>query len=347
MIYLICQEWTNTSKNHAGIKYLCNELEKRYPDIYKSICFPDTIKSVSGNFFVRKMKILYGLWLHKKHERQVFNYIKANIKVGDIVILMEYMTKIFPQLQIAQYLKRYVPSIPVYGMIHLVPSIIEKDFPEPQFSLWKDNVDKVFTLGHSLTDYLVNKGYEKTRVVTLFHYVATEYYKPTRVHQGRSTTVIAMGCQMRNTDLLRQIVKCNPTVKFVICQGVNDLSSYFDDCDNVQLIPFVPEDKLRNYMNKSDISLNVMIDTVGSNVIVTSLAMGLAMVCSNVGSISDYCDSSNSILCDNTCVDDFSKAIQLLNNDRTLLLSMQRNSIEKSARLSIEEFHKCLQRNID
>ena len=38
MIYLICQEWTNTSKNHAGIKYLCNELEKRYPDIYKSIC---------------------------------------------------------------------------------------------------------------------------------------------------------------------------------------------------------------------------------------------------------------------------------------------------------------------
>lgn len=346
MIYLISQEWTNTSKNHAGIKYLCNELEKRYPDIYKSICFPDTIKNIPRNILIKKAKITYGLWLHKRHELRVFNYMKDNVKDGDIVILMEYMTKIFPQLQIAQYIKHYLPNIPVYGMVHLVPSIIEKDFPEPQFSIWKNCVDKIFTLGHSLTDYLINKGYEKTKVVTLFHYVAIEYYKPTFANHNQAITVIAMGSQMRNIELLKQIVISNPTVKFIICQGVNDLSSYFVDRDNVQLIPFVPEDELKKHMDNSDISLNVMFDTVGSNVIVTSLAMGLAMVCSNVGSISDYCDKSNSILCDNTHVDDFSKAIQLLNNDRTLLSYMRHNSLEKSKELSIEKFHNCLQKNI-
>lgn len=41
-------------------------------------------------------------------------------------------------------------------------------------------------------------------------------------------------------------------------------------------------------MKQSDVSLNVMNDTVGSNVITTSLAVGLAVVASNVGSISDY-----------------------------------------------------------
>ena len=69
------------------------------------------------------------------------------------------------------------------------------------------------------------------------------------------------------------------------------------------------ESELRQHMANANISLNVMEDTVGSNVIVTSLAMGLAMICSNVGSIKDYCDDSNTILCNNSNVEEFSQAI--------------------------------------
>ncbi|UVV76520.1 glycosyltransferase family 4 protein [Bacteroides fragilis] len=50
-------------------------------------------------------------------------------------------------------------------------------------------------------------------------------------------------------------------------------------------------------MNKADVSLNIMKDTIGSNVIVTSMAMGLAMVVSDVGSIRDYVDESNGLFC--------------------------------------------------
>lgn len=46
-------------------------------------------------------------------------------------------------------------------------------------------------------------------------------------------------------------------------------------------------------MAKADLSLNVMEDTVGSNVITTSMAMGLGLIVTDVGSIRDYCDESN------------------------------------------------------
>ena len=41
--------------------------------------------------------------------------------------------------------------------------------------------------------------------------------------------------------------------------------------------------------------LNVMKDTIGSNVICTSMATGLSMVVSDVGSIRDYCSETNAV----------------------------------------------------
>lgn len=32
-IYLVCQTWSNTKNNHAGILYLCNQLAAINPDI--------------------------------------------------------------------------------------------------------------------------------------------------------------------------------------------------------------------------------------------------------------------------------------------------------------------------
>ena len=174
-------------------------------------------------------------------------------------------------------------------MVHLVPSRLEKGFSDKKtFDEWTICIDKFLTLGHSLTQFLITKGLPEDKVVTTFHYV-DEYYhnkRPVRLH--KNIRVIAMGNQMRNLKLLKTIVDNNPNVNFTICQGVNDLSSYFLKNTNVELIPFVEESELRQHMANADISLNVMEDTVGSNVIVTSLAMGLAMICSNVGSIKDY-----------------------------------------------------------
>lgn len=54
------------------------------------------------------------------------------------------------------------------------------------------------------------------------------------------------------------------------------------EAPNLKIFGYVAEDELLSLMQTSDISLNLMKDTIGSNVITTSLACGLVVVASNV-----------------------------------------------------------------
>ena len=93
-------------------------------------------------------------------------------------------------------------------------------------------------------------------------------------------------------------------------------------------------------MNKSSISLNVMKDTIGSNVICTSIAMGLAMVVSDVGSIRDYCSEDNAIFCKS--IQDFIHALQTLSRDEKNIKSMGLVSASKAANLAIPHYWNLL-----
>lgn len=347
MDYLICQEWANTSGNHAGIKYLCCELARKYPNIYKVYIHPDYLgDSYNKKFFYRniikyrsKLKnLFYNIILCRKLKEQLCN--------GDRVFLMEYMDLSYSQLPIARMVKSNFPKVTVYGMLHLVPSVYDEKFSDEKFKLWSNWIDKYITLGSSLSEYLNSiRLIPKIKIVTLFHYVDLNYYKPEGdINVNETVSVIAMGNMKRDYKLLEYIVKKNPNVVFYICQGMQDLSKYFGHLQNVQLIPYIGEDELRCLMSKADISLNTMVDTVGSNVIVTSMSMGLAMVCSDVGSIRDYCQCENSILCDNGRPQMFSDAILKLSTDKKLLLEMKKASRGISEKLSIEKFHQNIQK---
>ena len=116
------------------------------------------------------------------------------------------------------------------------------------------------------------------------------------------------------------------------------MDDLFPKSPNVELKGFLAEDELRHQMDIADVSLNIMEDTVGSNVITTSMAMGLAMVVSDVGSIRDYCDDNNSVFCKNN-VDDFCKSIEFLSKSKQLVLKMKEHSLRKSTMLSIENLN--------
>ena len=92
-------------------------------------------------------------------------------------------------------------------------------------------------------------------------------------------------------------------------------------------------------MDIADVSLNVMEDTVGSNVITTSMAMGLAMIVSDVGSIRDYCNDANALFCQNN-VEQFVRAIKKLQNNLQLVLRMKKASLENSKRLQIDNINR-------
>lgn len=342
MNYLICQDWTNTSNNHAGIKYLCNQLQTMYPSSYTSITIPDFTYTNSKYRIVTSIIFRIGQLRHKLYRHKLCHKLIKNLQTGDKIFLMEYMEKSMPMLDFAQQIKFYKPQIAIYGLVHLVPNRLTNNFPQnKQLYKWTTVVDKILTLGHSLTNYFISRGVDKSKIYTTFHYVDKYYCKkvPLQCHNDK-VKVIAMGNQMRNISLLKKIVTDNPDVNFTICQGLYDMSSAFKDKKNVTLIPFVEENELRNKMAEADISLNVMADTIGSNVIVTSLAMGLAMICSDVGSIRDYCDETNTIFCNNNNITQFTNAISTISRDKKKLISMRYAAIAKSKLFTIERFEQ-------
>ena len=342
MIYLICQDWKNTSHNHAGIKYFCNKITELYPETYSSIVFPDYYSDygIKNSKVIRQIYKQLSRIRHQYNLRKVLGWLLGRVESGDKVILMEYMELMYPTLYFAKKFKSSKPDIPLYAMVHLVPMKLKILFKPETLRTWTSAVDKILTLGNSLTSFLNDQGVDSCKIVTLFHPVDEFYYTSTPVRAHKNISVIAMGNQMRNIDMLAAVIKACPDVQFTVLQGAADFSVLFGDSTNVKLLSFIDETELRQYMSESDISLNVMYDTVGSNVIVTSLGMGLAMLCSDVGSIRDYCNDDNTIFCES--VSDFSAALKLLNTDSDRLSKMQFAAAEKGREFSVENFVRAI-----
>ena len=335
MNYLICQDWWNISHNHAGIKYLCLYLEKKYPNEFKVIIITQLEPKFGNNKIINKIKSLQFQYSQKKKNRQVAEKLITQLNTDDQIFLMEYLDPIANQYLIAKTIRKYFPKISIYGMSHLVPSKLDKYFSDNILQKWQRVINKIITLGDSLSNYYIARGIDKEKLITTFHYIDQFYITP-NIEKHKDFTIIVMGNQMRDIALLTEIVKHNPDIQFIICQGMLDLTKLFPT-SNVQLVPFISEEELRELMKQSDVSLNVMYDTIGSNVIVTSMGMGLAMICSNVGSIKNYCDDTNTIFCSD--LQDFNNAIRKLKNNPTLLTSLRESARSKALQFSIENFY--------
>lgn len=336
MKYLICQDWSNTSNNHAGIKHLCKHIEKN-DSTYKTMVIPYGLNF--ANKRIRGVNKINFVWRYIATIK-LYKYVLTQITDKDVIVFMEYMEH--PAiLTFAHKLRNKISGVKILGMVHLVPKRYDKRFDDKAFKTWINSVDGIITLGHSLTDYFIKRGCAANKLITLFHYVDNEYYSRNErtSNSGKTIKVIVMGNMMRDTDLLKNIIQITPNAFFVICQGKANLWSLFSEYKNVKLIPFVEEDELKQLMCESDISLNVMKDTIGSNVIVTSMAMGLAMICSDVGSIRDYCEEDFCIFCSNDNPKSFSAAINMLYEDKQKLIMMQNQAIEVAKQFHIKKFY--------
>lgn len=340
MKYIICQDWANTSGNHAGMLYLGNKLQEMYPKEIKTFCIEDyRYYHRSSNNIINFLRMRKAHYLYQNRKKAIQNEMIKYLKSGDEVILMEYLELFYPMHDFAYWIKEKFPQVKLSVIVHLVPEKLDKSFSQKLFEFWMKPVDRIITFGRSLTEYLVNRGIERKRIHTSFHYV-DDYYILNSIAEKPNNDrvkVLAMGNQMRNIELLKEVVEDNPETDFIICQGVMDMSKKFKDTQNVQLIPFVSEQVLREYMLTSDVSLNIMKDTIGSNVIVTSLGMGLGMICSDVGSIRDYCSESNTLFCKNNSTD-FSNAIRKVSKNRSYLKAMKESAINNAIRFKIKNF---------
>ena len=351
MKYLIVQDWQSTHGNHAGMKHMCDLLVAKYPDEYKMFVkeCPKTWKS--PRTFMEKISWrLYGKYAKEYYLKKTYprEYLKlcipmfSNLKAGDEVFLLEYILPWASQYELACYIRENYPKVKIYALSHLTGKYFdEMTAKEPDLiQKWAKPVDKLLTLGSSLSSYFEKAGVSKEKISTGFHYVDSDYYQKQQPMKSNSPLkVIMMGALQRDYGMLAEVVKQCPDVHWIICRGRKNVDDLFPKTPNVELKGFLEEDELRHQMDIADVSLNVMEDTVGSNVITTSMAMGLAMIVSDVGSIRDYCNDANAMFCQNN-VEQFVQAMKKLQNNLQLVMRMKKVSLENSKRLQIDNINR-------
>lgn len=345
MKYLVVQEWDNTKGNHAGMSHMCDMLLDKYPGEYFKIT-----KAIPQPLPMRNKLAsrVLGWYDRKRWENEWKNDYKAicqpmfeNLCDGDEVFLLEYNWPSTTQYDLAQYIRRNYPSVKIRTLSHITPTLYKRVHAEKFIPNWCSVVDTVMTMGHDLTDYFERLGISKDKLSTGFHYVDNEFYiiQDSHIQITDRPTIIAIGALQRDFQMLAEIVNNTPEVNWIICKGRKNVDFLFSNSSNVRLVGFVPENELKELMALSDASLNVLEDTVGSNVITTSMAMGLAIIVSDVGSIRDYVDDSNAIFCSNT-KESFIEAIKSLSRSPSHLVEMRKASIKKIDKFTIDKVHE-------
>lgn len=351
MKYLIVQDWQSTHGNHAGMKHMCDLLVAKYPGEYKMFVKECPRNWKSPRTFMEKICWrLYGKYAKEHYLTKTYplEYLElcspmfSNLKAGDEVFLLEYLLPWASQYELAYYIRENYPKVKIYALSHLTGKYFdEMTANDPDLiQKWAKPVDKLLTLGSSLSSYFEKAGVSKEKISTGFHYVDSDYYQKQQPMKSNSPLkVIMMGALQRDYGMLAEVVKQCPDVHWIICRGRKNVDNLFPKTPNVELKGFLEEDELRHQMDIADVSLNVMEDTVGSNVITTSMAMGLAMVVSDVGSIRDYCNDENALFCQNN-VEQFVRSIKKLQNNLQLVLRMKKVSLENSKRLQIDNINR-------
>jgi len=327
MNYFITQDWSSTHGNHAGMTHLCNLIKSKYKYEVCHIVVPD--------FNIKYTRPIYHL---------IYLYIAImmcfKVKEHDRVYLMEYLDPARRQDFVSRLLRKFSKAR-IIGLVHFVPEDLDCFFKQDETIIeWCSHVDAIMTLGSSLTCYLKQRGVA-CPINTAFHYVDHDYYSPNLRSYNNRLKALFMGSMKRDYQSLEKIVKECPNVDFIFLKGNSKKdTSYLNKYKNLQVYDYVVEDQLREIMNMSHISLNIMYDTIGSNVITTSLAMGMAMLVSDVGSVRDYCNESNAIFCKN--IDDFVEALNHLTFDQ--VQEMSKNATCVSMKLSFEKFYNLILR---
>ena len=334
-LYIVYYEWPNTAGNHAGMAHLFRFLCRKHKNDIKLIQIPTALPR--KNKYVQKM-YLYALTLY------FFVFAKR-------IFLTEYLgNRSGNQTWIANRLRRWKWSGTLLGLVHLSEKHLCElyDSEIVPYDLYVSSqlklLDKVLVFGSSLANFFIRLGH-KDKVVLTYHYVDTSYYHALPNAQSNSRLqVIAMGSLKRNYADLEYIVKQLPEIDFNICVGNKDIGNLFTNTNNAKIYRFIPESELLSLMQNSDVSISVLEDTIGSNVITTSMACGLAQIVSDVGSIRDYLNDSNSILCDE--LESFVDALRRLNEDRNLLSRLKQNAIHKAEKISIVAFDDWFQKEV-
>jgi glycosyltransferase involved in cell wall biosynthesis len=331
-LFVLYFTWPNTAANHSGMAHLVKELKAQQPDRVRLLEIPPGINGWS--YYAQRFYFYYRcLWL------------RFFLKKADSVLFMEYLGNVSGnQTGIALQLRRWGIKNRFFGLVHLSGNnLLELYGSDDYIKKGLEAADRVIVFGSSLERFITGLGYGG-KVMRTFHYVDDRYYKPGKQQKPGRLRVLHMGSIKRNFAQLHEIVKHCPTIDFHICQGHADLKAQFSDLPNVSLYGYLSEPGLLELMQNCQVSLSVLDDTVGSNVITTSMACGLVNIASDVGSIRDYCNETNAVLCRST--DDFVAGLSQLVANPEALHRLHSNSLAYAGKINLQAFISWMDREV-
>ena len=323
-ISIFYYEWENTAGNHCGMAYLAKHIKK-------SLDIPVKLYKCPKN---------YRRWQHRSRKLWrtiIIIWLRLTSKKDDVFFFMEYLSgmQAGDNREYALALRKHGFDNRMIGLVHLPLEYILnfKDLNRVVSNLAL--IDEIVVFGSSLARELSEIGYDG-KIRQTFHYVDTNYYTPNKeMVSSHNFNIIVIGSLNRNYDEIFKIVSNCPEMKFHLLIGDNEkLQSIFKKLDNAITYKFLEELELLKVMRAAGVSLSVLHDTVGSNVITTSLACGLPQIVSDVGSIRDYLSEENAFFCHG--VDEFVTSLKALKENDELRKTMSANARQRAGEITLE-----------
>lgn len=296
------------------------------------------------NIFLKKINhVLTRISLFFIHIMISFKLILL-IKNNDKLLLFEYLTPGIREDIIARLVYFFAgKKCKVFCLVHLTPRKLSLIYSEKIIQRRMRFVDGIITLGSSLSFYL--KSILDKPTATLLHYADLQFYYLKDREHNAVLNVLILGQQERDYERLIEFVSCNVYVNYHIIISNQSIIDRLNLFKNVKCYCGIDEAELVQIMDKCEVSLNFMLDVVGSNVISTCISKGIVSIVSDLGSIRDYLSEKDTLFCQT--FSDFSLNLKRINENRILLKEFRENLIMKRSLLSVKLFENALNNFID
>ncbi|MFA3790727.1 glycosyltransferase family 4 protein [Aliiglaciecola sp. SL4] len=171
----------------------------------------------------------------------------------------------------------------------------------------------------------------KQNIHVIHHHVDTDFFKPdvNSVRADGKLRIVSLGGILRNMDLLEKVVVLltdtlgSEAVKFDFLIPKSEWPR-FDKMVNVNLLSGISDEQLRDVYRNASIGFMPLIDCTANNAVLEMMSTGKAIVCSNVGGISDYLNNEGAVLFEpSSSAEAITAAILDVFNDKQKMEKMQ------------------------
>lgn len=149
----------------------------------------------------------------------------------------------------------------------------------------------IICVGSSQQEYFADK-FDPAKIFVVPLGIDTQFYTPPLDYDLRDPNLcLIVGENYRDFSTLRGVIELilfrRPSTKFMVITSPNS-SKLLGQHSNIYCKSSVPESELIDYYRTASIMVSPMLDTTANNAILESLACGLPIVATDVGSIRDY-----------------------------------------------------------